>query len=389
MSKYTWSWANAADDLYFSITNYKLARIWGTNFIGICKSTYAIWTEGTFNTSYDNNQSGLTIDSYYWYNLTTWAIELWGDFKAISETEIILKEIEKVELVAWEAIAAKSFYRRGVVAEAEDIYKYFTAKADDTDKLGVIGMIEHAVALGDKFPRVENKVVTIGTASSYEYVSGTAFDIDQLTQNATLTEEGFWQSFTIWSEKISLTTISIEWTANYSPICRMDLYDSDDVLLWSVSTTVSNAVIAFNFTSQDLTLEALGVYYFDVQYVSWSTNQQYAYQTTDVYAWGTRRQWGSATTWDMYFNVSWFEYATPAVWDDLYLQDDWTIWAVVWTNTVVLWQLYSDNELELVNNFNWESTTSATAWALTLWLAVWYVTIKINWKNQKIPYYDI
>lgn len=88
MSKNTWSWANASDDIYFKLPLYKLATIWGTNFIWILQTAKNIWEIWKFNTYYDNNQTWLIEWSYYWFNATTWIIQLWGSFKAISTTEL-------------------------------------------------------------------------------------------------------------------------------------------------------------------------------------------------------------------------------------------------------------------------------------------------------------
>lgn len=35
----------------------------------------------------------------------------------------------------------------------------------------------------------------------------------------------------------------------------------------------------------------------------------------------------------------------------------------------------------------WTSTT-ATTWSITLWNAVWYITVSLNWNLVKIPYYN-
>lgn len=91
MSKNTWSWANATDDLYFIMpTWYELATLWWDNFVGICQLLWSAWEIVKFNTLYDANQTWLTRWSYYWYNITTWTIESWWNFKAISETELLL-----------------------------------------------------------------------------------------------------------------------------------------------------------------------------------------------------------------------------------------------------------------------------------------------------------
>lgn len=99
----TGSRANATDDLYFKLTAwYKLITKWGTNFIWILQIAWVIWAIWKVNTWYDKNQTGLIIWNYYTYNKTTWILELWKDFKAISETEINLLEKEIFITAFWD-----------------------------------------------------------------------------------------------------------------------------------------------------------------------------------------------------------------------------------------------------------------------------------------------
>lgn len=86
----TGSWANTTDDLYFKLaTGYKLAILWGLNFIWICQISGIPGQIRKFNKDYDNNQIGLIPWNFYRYNVATWVLEAWSDFKAISETEVV------------------------------------------------------------------------------------------------------------------------------------------------------------------------------------------------------------------------------------------------------------------------------------------------------------
>jgi len=97
------TWTNQTDDLYFKLTWYYLATKGWMNFIWILqvdKTTWGIWK---FNTQYDNHQSWLTAWNYYWYNQTTWAIESWNMFYAISDTELDLTQKYNLRnLYIWE-----------------------------------------------------------------------------------------------------------------------------------------------------------------------------------------------------------------------------------------------------------------------------------------------
>ena len=84
------TWTNQTDDLFFKITWYYLATKGWMNFIWILQVDKTTWEIWKFNTQYDNHQSWLTVWNYYWYNQTTWAIQWWMFFYAISNTELDL-----------------------------------------------------------------------------------------------------------------------------------------------------------------------------------------------------------------------------------------------------------------------------------------------------------
>ncbi len=84
------TWTNQTDDLYFKLAWYYLATKGWTNFIWILQVDKLTWEVWKFNTQYDNHQSWLTTWNYYWYNQTTWAIQWWMFFYAISDTELDL-----------------------------------------------------------------------------------------------------------------------------------------------------------------------------------------------------------------------------------------------------------------------------------------------------------
>ena len=45
-------------------------------------------------------------------------------------------------------------------------------------------------------------------------------------------------------------------------------------------------------------------------------------------------------------------------------------------------------DFEQTSPFGWFSS-SATAWSITLWTAVWYLIIDVNWTQIKVPYYNL
>lgn len=95
----TGTWANATDDLYFKMpTGYKLVTLWGTDSL-VCQLAWTEWQIRKFNRDYDNNQSGLVKDSYYWFHTTTGVLTLWiWVLRALSETEINITIIKKTSV---------------------------------------------------------------------------------------------------------------------------------------------------------------------------------------------------------------------------------------------------------------------------------------------------
>lgn len=106
MSIDTGTWANTTDDLYFILPDgYKLMTLWGSNFVWILQETWVAWEIKKANTNYDKNQTWLTPEEFYGYDETTWDIILWGDFKALSETEIAYSIFSKKNSwIAWEQL---------------------------------------------------------------------------------------------------------------------------------------------------------------------------------------------------------------------------------------------------------------------------------------------
>jgi len=95
------AWSTDTNDLYFKFPWYKMAVLGWNNFIWILQVNKNIWETWKFNTWYDNNQTWLVPESKYWYNISTWIIELWWDFKAISETEININ-IKELNIFGWD-----------------------------------------------------------------------------------------------------------------------------------------------------------------------------------------------------------------------------------------------------------------------------------------------
>lgn len=95
----TGTWANATDDLYFKMQVwYKLMTLWGTDNL-VCQLAWTEWQIRKFNRDYDNNQSGLVKDSYYWFHATTGVLTLWiWALRALSESEINLTFIKKTSV---------------------------------------------------------------------------------------------------------------------------------------------------------------------------------------------------------------------------------------------------------------------------------------------------
>ena len=78
------------------------------------------------------------------------------------------------------------------------------------------------------------------------------------------------------------------------------------------------------------------------------------------------------------------------IWDPVYLQDDASIDVTPWSNTIVVWKIFSDTEIEFINKLIWEISTTATTGSVSLWNAVWYIEQNIAGIGiVKIPYYNI
>jgi hypothetical protein len=104
----------------------------------------------------------------------------------------------------------------------------------------------------------------------------------------------------------------------------------------------------------------------------------------------------TATTWNnIIVDTSWVSATQTGltVWSDYYLNNTaWAISTTPWANVRRVWVATFTTSILLETNKNdsldWTTSTTATTWSVTLWNAVWYVTIKINWVDRKIPYYS-
>jgi len=413
MSIYSWSWAIAADDLYFKMEVwYSLVtlsdNITNNVFVWVLQTAWVIWEIRRFNRDYDDNQTWLVVWGYYglW---TSWNFSLWGNFRAISTTEINLDIINKTNnsikelFTFWETLVHwDSVYQD--VSTGKVLY----ADPSDTSKLEVIWTIASWWVLDDIW-----EVYVGGIADWYIwltywediFLSEKYLDSDEVEQ-ATWSLVG--QFSYVWRLDISkqgqeilttsetiLKSITVDLRKQWSPTgniqCKAFLIDKTTLLwtaintFWSWDTTTSYA--SYKFVFDNITVPANTVIFLEFSVTSWNNNSnfyQIAYDTWSPYSdwlyWRFIWFWISVTTEDAKFRM--------------------TLWVFHWKNynniispvklgvaiaaTKIL-MAPIDSQRKLL----WNASSTATTWSIVLWNAVDYLTMNINWIDRKIPYYDV
>lgn len=204
------------------------------------------------------------------------------------------------------------------------------------------------------------------------------------------TLNNIWQSFTLSvKSKINYYSLYQQNSTNWVFNCKIYRL-SDNVLVWE-SWNQNYTSWAKYYTFNELYLDA-GQYYTNMVLVSW-THPWFNMNTSNGYAWWVMYQWSSVyNSWYDLWGIQSFEYINWNIWDSLYLSNTW--WVQLWSGTYTrrVWKIISDTAIQLEttpnDSLNWTTSTTATTWSVVLWNAVWYITVKINWVNRKIPYYS-
>lgn len=294
----------------------------------------------------------------------------------------------KKNLTAWENINALICYRKWSEVW-EFINKYYKSLANDTTKLNVEWIVNSSVLADWAFDWTFDWIVWWFTWLIWQDALWADVNINQTTINSQYeADDDLRQSFTP-SVKMQLNSITLNKQQTDTWTNQIQILDwiNGSVIATSDSVASSTATnYTFNF-SISIILEASTVYQFKI---IWWTQTRWSVVTSNVYVWGSMYLWTNIqSTKDMYFLMAWQEIEASESWFIMYLQDDWTIWFFSWTNEVVVWKVFSDTEIELINRINWKTSTTATTGSISLWNAVWYITQNIPWLwNVKIPYYN-
>ena len=205
-----------------------------------------------------------------------------------------------------------------------------------------------------------------------------------IMQSITILSDRIIRSMTCLFYKVGTPTDNI-YIEIYSDIWRTKL-------LWTSNSVSSSWITNWwtaIFTFPDILLKANTQYFFNFKR-SWAlSNVNYLslWQSYDVYTW-----------WTAYRELSTNNFQDQ--WDDIYFNIQmWTATIMpLTTNPIVenyirrVWKAVSTTAIELEtsanNSLDWTISTIATTWSVVLWNAVWYITVKINWVDKKIPYYS-
>lgn len=293
-------------------------------------------------------------------------------------------------LTAWEDLNALQVYRRWDTSLWEDETKFYKSLANDTNKLKVDWIVTWSALTDEEFVWAFEWIVGgfSGLIGQSTWIGGDITEVNitgsTYSPNSSLTLR---QTFTI-DRTTTLKSIKPQLDNSFSGV-QMRIF-KDNVLYATSLNTAWNYAWDFTFTFWNIELTA-GVYEIRFTNTSWweyqTSNFRVYVTTSSVYSgWAFYENWLEVNK-DMEMTIITNDYTYSNIWNNLYLQDDWSIWAIKWTNSVVVWTIYSDTEIELLPKANTETSTTATTWSVTLWNAEGYITININGENKKIPYY--
>jgi hypothetical protein len=235
----------------------------------------------------------------------------------------------------------------------------------------------------------------IGASSNITVDSwtGSNFDIWYSTD-----EFAVWQTFTT-TDNLYISKVEVYLWKTWSPTDNL-IMEIRSNTTWSVIAT-SNTVISWTTLTTTPTKQE---FLFNFSIPAWTTYTIYISRTgglsptnfygiydtsSNIYAWWSAYRYNSnwtpaAIAVDLRFIIT---ANTLIFW--------WKISSIdyipLWLPIVKIWQAISATAIKIEENnddLNWTLWTTATTWSVVLWNAVWYVTIKINWVDRKIPYYS-
>lgn len=398
------SWTNQTNDLYFKLPWYKLLTLWWENVLWVLQADWVIWTQWKVNTWYDNNQSWLTVWNFYSVNKITWAIESWTDYKAISETELNLREsnrqstkseiITSEDILSWEAIVYDSWY--------------FKWDALDLSKINFAGFASETITSWNPL-----KLDTAWVNSNQSWL---VVWVEYFLANEWFSYN--WNNLDVsWKDTTPRwVTFKPDWTELYLA------WDSSNSIhqytlsaAWDVSTATFTATkaIAEDTSPSWITFNPTGTKCF-INWWSWDKIYQYslwiAYDistlsydtiTLDV-------SWESAIASNVIFNDDWtaiyiidwvtltvYQYTLPTpyiltgwsyasksldVWDNwwLWFNDDWTVLYVIWTTRQDMRSFSLSVAYDVSTWWSWSLLIDTT------WISTTNTWLFIQWTNLYI-----
>lgn len=314
----------------------------------------------------------------------------WQEATVVSSSSSNLQK----EVTAWEWINALEVYRRWNTWIWEDETKFYKSFANNTDKLTVEWIASSTAVADSNFKWIFNWIVWgFSWLLWQDIVIWTWQEAMTLTTSNYPSTNRLWNTFEVDFVNSRINTIIVRTWNNVTWTAYCEILNSSNVVIWTsdtISIAGSGTEKTFNF-SPWIDVSSWNTYHFNIVSASWSIPsytyaQSWNYPNWQLVIWNTLQN----ASWDLYFKVNYDEIWTSKENDPIYLQDDWTIWVESWTNEVIIWNIFSDTEINFINRINWKQSTTATTWSITLWNAVWYITKNIPWVwNIKIPYYNI
>lgn len=348
-------------------------------------SAFSDWTFEVFNSSDPTKKAKLNVS---W--ITTWTVRT----LTVQDKDWTIATIEDIlswefNLTAWESLSKWDFYRYWIASLWENTSKMYKTTTDTLEKSTARWIVLEDFILDEVFNWATDWVVDwYSWLLSLEAYVGSFNIANSVAQDLYLNPNDVpWQTFTL-NEDIELTSIAFSrfsgWT---SYTFTITVYDDVWTLLATSNpyTASSQWVYTLTFPTQVL----LDAWSYEFR-ITWPNVWSLVWAiSTDTYAgWNRTINWVD-TTWDLEFWINWIPKITWSIDSPLYIQDDGSLWLSAWTNEASAWVIVSDTQIRITNKITSVLSDSATAGSVSLWNAEWYITVKVNWVDKKIPYYGV
>lgn len=389
---------------WFNLSNPLIEET--TKFSGFVKSSASAWNPATIITDWvDWNHSWLTA----WEDVFLHKVKNGWDLLNATDSGNTFVVTTQEATPYWMTFKDDGTKMYIVWTTNDTIYQYTLSTPYDVstasyDSKSFSVSTQSASPVGIKFGDNWTKVYISDSVndSIYQYDLSTAWDISTAwysgnTINTTSQDSSLKNIFLKWD----WTKLYTVWDSNNS------IYQYTLSTAWDISSATYDSV-SFSVASEDTSPQSLWFKPDGTKMYMWGG------------AWNDVNQYTLTTAWDI--STAWFDWILKITLanspTDLFITSDWLKFYVIWhsTDTVYeydlgtyytaipwdimqtpawqddlkIWQAFSTDSIKIekaVSEFFGIESNSVTAWSIVLWNAEWYVTVKINWEDKKIPYY--